>query len=65
MEQELLVLVLVLARVAKVLPPSPTVHYQHSPPLQEPDGERRAIRALEGKVSGTFNILQGQSLNSC
>lgn len=71
MEEDLLRSVLVLAQVAKVLRPSLTVHYQHSPPLQEPDGERRDIRALEGKVSRTarrqkaLNILQGQSLNSC
>lgn len=55
-EEDLLRSVLVLAQVAKVLRPSPTVHYQHSPPLQEPDGERRDIRTLEGKVSRKVNL---------
>lgn len=49
--EDLLRSVLVLAQVAKLLHPSPAVHYQHSPPLQGPEGERRDIRALEGKVS--------------
>lgn len=66
-EEDLLRSVLVLAQVAKVLRPSPTVHHQHSPPLQGPDGERRDIRALEGKVSRTKGLkyIKGQSLNSC
>lgn len=48
--------VLVLAQVAKVLPPSLTAHYQHSPPLQGPEGERRGVRALEGKVGRHADI---------
>lgn len=70
-EEDLLRSVLAPAQVANALPPSLTVHYQHSPPLQGPDGERRDIRALEGKVSRNstmtkgLNILPAQSLKTC